>query len=163
VSAPSRPTCPERPTIAPEKRLGGRGAVAGGKKAAWPIRSARTSLNSPRRAFIDVGGNPVDCWKPTRGKAGQKLLVRANFTSPAIQPVLVGGVALKYGGQIADYIQVVLYGSVADRAGAASAPQACEAKLRAAVPSDQLTTRGSCVNPASNRTRTIQLTVILDC
>jgi len=112
----------------PSIGLGVNRAVAGGKKVALanPIGLYIAQLAS--EAFTDLDGNPVDCWTPTRGAAEKKMVLRATFTPPANQPVLVAGSALTYGGQIADHIQMVLYGAVTDRGGAVPDLQACQAK-----------------------------------
>ncbi|MGB5976478.1 MAG: hypothetical protein WBG62_03640, partial [Cyclobacteriaceae bacterium] len=54
-----------------------------------------------------------DCWKIIRGR--DSMILRAEFSLPegsghSMEDIKVGGAPLKYGGQIAEYINVVIYG-----------------------------------------------------
>lgn len=116
----------------PSIGLGVHRVVAGGKRVALadPIGLYISAVNEA--AFTDFDGNPVDCWQVIRGaEAGpHPRILRATFTPPSDDPVYVGGVELTHGGQIADHIQMVLYGATVKRpeGDPVPQPQACENK-----------------------------------
>ncbi|MCA1569841.1 MAG: hypothetical protein LC798_05865 [Chloroflexi bacterium] len=109
----------------PSIGLGVHRVVAAGDRVALadPIGLYISVLNEA--AFTDFDGNPVDCWRVTRGtEAGpHPRILRATFTPPSDDAVYVGGVELTHGGQIADYVQMVLYGATVHRAEGDPAPQ----------------------------------------
>lgn len=70
------------------------------------------SLDSAAFEFPD-GIFIEDCWKVVRGK--DNMILRAEFSMPErtnynLGDIKIGGVPLQYGGQIAEYINMVIFG-----------------------------------------------------
>lgn len=78
------------------------------------------------------GATAAQCWKVIRGRQADRLILRAEFSPPEgatfdLEDVLVGGEPLRYGGQLAELITIVIHG--VGEATQAAAPQAgCEYK-----------------------------------
>jgi hypothetical protein len=83
------------------------------------------TLNNPIGLYIhklDTSGIEVpngfqikDFWKVTRGDKGKGMILRAEFSVPvgsniSLEDVKIGGNPLKYGAQLAEIIEMVLYG-----------------------------------------------------
>ncbi|MFF5078495.1 hypothetical protein ACFY36_15700 [Actinoplanes sp. NPDC000266] len=89
-------------------------------------------------AVSGPGGEDVSAWwRPVRGRAG--LTVRAEFAPPpeaafGLEDVLVNGVPLRYGGQLAEVMTMSLYGAAADLAQ--GAPPALPADQRCCAADD---------------------------
>lgn len=81
---------------------------------------------------VPDGATAAQCWKVIRGRGADRLILRAEFSPPAgttfdLEDVLVGGEPLRYGGQLAELITIVIHG--VGEATEAAAPQAgCESK-----------------------------------
>lgn len=71
------------------------------------------------------GGIPFDdCWNVKRGDASARMILHADFALPEgsgfdLEDVMVGGEALRFGGQLAELITVVIHGLGLAREGMA--------------------------------------------
>jgi hypothetical protein len=73
-----------------------------------------------------------DCWKVSRGDRVRRMILNAEFSLPEgsgfeLEDVLVGGEPLRYGGQLAELITIVIHGLGLERSGPAPT-RACEAR-----------------------------------
>ncbi|QLH38125.1 MAG: hypothetical protein HWD60_02895 [Defluviicoccus sp.] len=81
---------------------------------------------------VPAGITAAQFWKVVRGREADRLILRAEFAPPEgatfdLEDVLVGGEPLRYGGQLAELITIVIHGI--GEATEAAAPQAgCELK-----------------------------------
>lgn len=79
------------------------------------------------------GKNVRDAWQVMRGSSADRMILRAHFelaenTPFTIDNVRISGVETRFGGQIADHIQMVLTGIAKNRNVGAIQKSACEAK-----------------------------------
>ncbi|MBG0565588.1 hypothetical protein [Actinoplanes aureus] len=75
------------------------------------------------------GENVASWWRPVRGAGG--LTLRAEFAPPpdapfGLEDVLVNGLPLEYGGQLAEVTTMSLFGAAADLGQPAPAPIPCD-------------------------------------
>ncbi|AWN34672.1 hypothetical protein [Methylobacterium radiodurans] len=81
---------------------------------------------------VPGGATAADCWKVLRGRQDDRLILRAEFSPPEgadfeLADVLVGGEPLRYGGQLAELITIVIHGVGVASAGDAPR-QGCDYK-----------------------------------
>jgi hypothetical protein len=67
-------------------------------------------------------------WSAARGSAEGEAILRARIDVPSGGDLEVGGVPLRYGGQVADHIQMILTGLANPHDGALPAKRGCEVK-----------------------------------
>lgn len=78
------------------------------------------------------GGDPAACWRVLRGRAADRLILRAEFRPPdgvtwGLEQVMVGGEPLRYGGQLAELVTMVIHGRGKPTAGQAPT-EGCRSK-----------------------------------
>ena len=67
-----------------------------------------------------------DAWTAVRGSAAEQMILRARIDVPDGTDLTVGGAALRYGGQVAEHIGMVLTGQLVARTGPLPTARGCD-------------------------------------